>query len=191
LNNKNKYHRRSIRLKEYDYSSPGEYFVTICAFQRKCIFGNIINESVHLSHAGEIIKRYWEGIPKHYENVALDEFIVMPNHIHGIIVLTEPVGANSNPPNKINLVGAIHESPLQTIRQRRNMKLSKIIGRFKMTSSKEINLMCQTQGIPVWQRNYYEHIIRDEKDFENTRDYIIHNPLKWFCDNDNLQNLPL
>jgi putative transposase len=159
-------------------STPGEYFVTICTYERKCIFGNIVDESVHLSSAGEIIKRYWEEIPKYFDNLEMGEFVIMPNHLHGIIVITEPVGA-------------IHESPLQTIRQKRTMTLSKIIGRFKMTSSKEINLVRQTPGQPVWQRGYYEHIIRNEKDLQNIRDYILNNPLQWSFDNDHPENIPL
>jgi len=121
------------------------------------------------------VQRHWEEIPKHFENVELDEFIIMPNHFHGIIVLTEPVGA-------------IHESPLpMTQRQRRMMTLSKIIGRFKMRTAKEINLMNKTPGCPVWQRNYYEHVIRGEKDLENIRDYIRHNPLK--CEYDSSREI--
>ena len=170
----NLHHRKSIRLKEYDYSSPGEYFVTVCAHQWEDVFCSIVNESVCLSPAGDIIKRHWEEIPKHFENVELDEFIIMPNHIHGIIVLTEPVGA-------------IHESPLpMTQRQRRTMTLSKIIGRFKMLTAKEINLMYKTTSQPVWQRNYYEHIIRNDKDLNNIRDYIINNPMQWHMDEENL-----
>ena len=161
MNNFNIHKRRSIRLKDYDYSSPGEYFITICTFQRECTFGDIRNESVYLSNEGIIIKRHWEEIPNHFENVELDEFIIMPNHLHGIIVLKESVGA-------------IHESPLRmTQQQRRIMTLPKIIGRFKMESAKEINVLHKTPGHPVWQRNYYEHIIRDEKDFENISPTIL------------------
>jgi putative transposase len=169
----NLHHRKSIRLKEYDYSQPGDYFVTVCTYKRENIFCTIVNESVCLSPAGDIIKRHWEEIPKYFENVELDEFIIMPNHIHGIIGLTEPVGA-------------IHESPLpMTQHQRRTMTLSKIIGRFKMLSAKEINLMNKTPGHHVWQRNYYEHVIRDDKDLNNIRDYIVNNPLQWHADEEN------
>jgi putative transposase len=101
----------------------------------------------------------------------------MPNHIHGIINIIEPVGA-------------IHESPLRmTQYQRRIMKLPKIIGRFKMTSAKKINLSNNTIGAPIWQRGYYEHIIRSEKDLNNIRDYISNNPVKWFFDNENPVNV--
>jgi putative transposase len=201
LNNENKYHRRSIRLKEYDYSSSGEYFVTICTYQKGCIFGEIINEEMHLNDYGKIVQEEWLRTAEMRGDVELDEFIIMPNHIHGIITLIESgrgtlqralVGANSNTPSNAILVGAIHESPLpMTQQQRRNMTLSKIIGRFKMLTAKEINLMHQTPGHPVWQRNYYEHIIRDEKDLNNIRDYIINNPLKWSFEMENPENMPL
>jgi len=134
--------RKIIRLREYDYSSPGDYFVTICTHMKAYLFGGVIREKMRLSRNGEIVQRYWEDIPNHCENVELDEFIIMPNHIHGIITLTE-------------LVGAIHESPLQmTQRQRRTMTLSKVIGRFKMSTAKDINLINKTSGRPVWQRSY-------------------------------------
>jgi REP element-mobilizing transposase RayT len=173
LDSINTYKRRSIRLKEYDYSSPGEYFVTICTHNHGCIFGEIEEEMMRLSPEGEIVKKCWEEISKYSQNVELDEFVIMPNHIHGIIVLTEPVGA-------------IHESPPPlTQQQRRKMILSKIIGRFKMTSAKGINLLRNTSGKSVWQRNYYEHIIRSDKDLNNIMDYIINNPAKWFYDDEN------
>jgi putative transposase len=167
------HHRKSIRLKEYDYSTPGEYFITICTRNLVCILGEIVDGEMRLSKAGIIVKQCWEEIPKHFQNVELDEHIVMPNHIHGIIILTEPVGA-------------IHESPLRmTQYQRRTMKLSKIIGRFKITAAKEINLLCRTPGHSVWERNYYEHIIRNKKNLNNIRDYIANNPIQWFYDDEN------
>jgi hypothetical protein len=85
----NQRNRRSIRLKEYDYSQPGEYFLTICTNNHECIFGNIIHEKMKLSAEGKIAQRCWEEMPKHFSNVQLDEYIIMPNHIHGIIILTE------------------------------------------------------------------------------------------------------
>jgi putative transposase len=171
--------RKSIRLKEYDYSIPGGYFVTICTHERVCYLGEIVGEKMQRSRAGDIVQRCWEEIPNHFENVELDAFIIMPNHIHGIIIITEPVGA-------------IHESPLRMTRQeRRRMMLPKIIGRFKMTTAKEINVLRKAAGCPVWQRNYYEHIIRDDRDLENIRDYIANNSLKWPNDNETLENFPL
>jgi putative transposase len=168
---------KSIRLKEYDYSQLGGYFVTICTHKRECILGEIVDGEVRLSPFGEIAERHWDEIPRYFPGVELDASIIMPNHIHGIIVMNK-------------LVGAIHESPLRmTRKQRRNMILSKIIGRFKMTAAKEINLLRNTMGSQIWQRNYYEHIIRNDRDLNNIRDYVVNNPLQWFHDDENPDRL--
>jgi putative transposase len=159
--------RRSIRLKDYDYSQPGAYFITVCTKDHDCILGEIVDGEIQLSEFGKIALKHWDEIPKYFPSAELDEFIVMPNHIHGIIVLHEPVGA-------------IHESPLQMTRpQRRKMVLPGIIGKFKMIAAKEINTVRHTAGSPVWQRNYFERIIRDDKELNNIREYIVNNPLKW------------
>mgnify|MGYP000864351402 FL=1 len=167
----NKYNRRSIRLKNYDYSSPGAYFITIVTNNRQYLFGEIVNNEMILNEYGEIANKYWYEIPKHYTNTQLDEYVIMPNHIHGIIFI----------------VGAIHELPLQQnefpqLIQRRKMLLPKIIGRFKMNAAKQINQIRQNHGIPVWQRNYYEHIIRNDNELNKIREYIINNPLTWQTD---------
>jgi putative transposase len=177
MNSISRFDRKTIRLKDYDYSTPGEYFVTICTHEHICILGNIVDEEMRLSEEGLIAKQSWEELPNHFKNIKFDEYVIMPNHIHGIINIIEPVGA-------------IHESPLRmTQYQRRIMKLPKIIGRFKMTSAKKINLSNNTIGAPIWQRGYYEHIIRSEKDLNNIRDYISNNPVKWFFDNENPVNV--
>jgi putative transposase len=169
--------RKSIRLKDYDYSTPGEYFITICTYNRECIFGEVIDEEMRLSREGNIVNQEIKKIPEYYPNIEMDTFIIMPNHIHGIIVLTEPVGA-------------IHESPLRmTQYQRRIMKLPKIIGRYKMITAKEINILRRSSGVPIWQRGYYEHIIRNERELNNIHDYIANNPVKWFYDDENPNKL--
>ncbi len=166
--------RRTIRLKDYDYSWPGFYFVTICVKDKECCLGKIVefNNSfdgpiVKLTKLGEIVKDVWRSIPEHHPMAELDEFIIMPNHLHGLIVIDEDIGA-------------IHELPLPI--NRRQMLLSKIVGRFKMNSAKEINILLNNQGQPFWQRNYYEHIIRSEQSLERIRDYIVDNQRKWFDD---------
>jgi REP element-mobilizing transposase RayT len=161
------HHRKSIRLKEYDYSTPGEYFITIYTRNRVCILGEIVDVEMRLSKAGIIVKHCWKEIQKHFQYVELDEHMVMPNHIHRIIILTEPIGA-------------IHNSPLRmTQYQRRTMKLSKIIGWFKMTAAKEINILRRMPGHSVWQRSYFERIIRNDKELDKIRDYLSNNVLKW------------
>jgi len=115
------HHRRSIRLQGYDYSQSGAYFITTCTQNRECLFGEIHNGKMYLNEYGEIAKKCWVEIPKHHQNVQLDEYVIMPNHIHGIVVINEPA------------VGAIHELPLRnelphSREQRRKMLLPKIIG---------------------------------------------------------------
>ncbi len=125
------HHRRSMRLKGYDYSQAGAYFVTICSWNRQCIFGDVVDGNVKLNEYGEIVDEYWYHLPQHHSHVALDEFVIMPNHIHGILIIDG------------NNVGAIHELPLQNEslseyrKQRRKMLIPKIIG--WMNSAKQIN----------------------------------------------------
>ncbi|MCX7725624.1 MAG: hypothetical protein N2053_02115, partial [Chitinispirillaceae bacterium] len=166
--------RKTIRLNDYDYSRAGYYFITICTHNRECLFGEIQNVEMKLNDFGTITKKCWQDIPLHYPNVTLDEFIIMPNHIHGVIII-----------NENDIVGAIHELPLQDIKQRRLMTLPKIIGHFKMNVGKHINQLRNTPGIPVWQRNYYEHIIRNEKSLFLIRKYIRENPIIWGNDCEN------
>jgi len=193
------HHRRSIRLEDYDYSSEGAYFVTMCTQNSECLFGEIVNGQMILNEYGKIVQQCWNDLPIHYDNIALDAYVIMPDHFHGIILITD----------NVDNVGAIHELPRQRQdelprqrqdelprqrqdelprqrqqqQQRRKMLLPKIVGRFKMNSAKKINQMRNTPGISVWQRNYYEHIIHDEKSLQNIRKYIINNPLQWYYDN--------
>ena len=173
--------RRSIRLQEYDYSQPGVYYTTVCTRDRECLFGNVLDGQMPLNEAGQIIQSVWNGLPQFYEGIELDVFIIMPNHVHGVIVLRA-------------VVGAIHESPLQSIREssapipitdRRQMLLSKVIGRFKMVSAKRINGLRQSRGSALWQRNYYEHIVRGDESLKRIRQYIIDNPAQWESDREN------
>lgn len=161
--NPNKHHRRSIRLKDYDYSSDGYYFITICTYNKEQLFGHIENNEMILNAYGEITLQTWDDLPEHYPNATLDEFIIMPNHIHCILVLIDDgVGAGLKP------------APTE-----KRYGLSEIIRGLKTFSARKINEIRDTTGIPVWQRNYYEHIVRDEKELENIRNYIISNPTNW------------
>ena len=155
--------RRSQRLKGYDYSQPGAYFVTICTHNQQCIFGEITDGNVQLNEIGKTVRDQWLESSEAYAKIILDEFIVMPNHIHGVVILKK----------SSNFVSRI---------PRKKITLSKFIGRFKMQSSKKVNQICKSPGTSIWQRNYYEHIIRNEDDLTRTREYIINNPLKWELD---------
>ena len=135
--------------------------------------GDVVKGLMELSLEGEIVQKEWLDIQNRFQNVQLDVFVVMPNHLHGIIEIIDD-GKN---------VGAIHELPLQ--QRPRRMLIPKIIGRFKMQSSKQINILHNSQGKPIWQRNYYEHIIRNENELNKIRQYIIDNPAKWEFDREN------
>jgi REP element-mobilizing transposase RayT len=167
--------RRSIRLQDYDYSWPGWYYVTVCVKDAQCLFGEIRRDEVVLNSLGDLVRQTWDDLPNHY-NIELDAFVVMPNHIHGVVILGDQ-----------RTVGAIHESPLRenVVIQRRRMLLAKVIGRFKMVSAKRINEQRGMSGVAVWQRNYYEHIIRNEADLFRIRTYIRNNPLQWAIDEEN------
>ncbi len=176
------HHRRSIRLREYDYSQCGIYFVTICSYDNECPFGEIKNWEMLQNEFGTIVQECWNDISVHFEYVELDEFIVMPNHVHGIIVIHEPVGRGevsspspSKPPNPA----------VKTNRSSHKATLGKIVAYFKYQSTKKINSIRETSGNSLWQRNYYEHIIRNEKSFHAIGEYIRNNPLKWAEDEEN------
>lgn len=156
------HHRRSIRLKEYDYAEVGAYFVTICAFQRDCLFGEVVGGEMQLNEFGMILEDAWADLPKHYSHAELDQFVIMPNHVHGIVVVKEM--AETSPKQ--------HGFP-------------EIIRAFKSFSAKRINQLRNNAGCPVWQRNYYERVIRNESELTRAREYIVNNPLKWELDKEN------
>ena len=178
-----KHHRKSIRLQGYDYSQGGAYFVTIITHQRDCLFGEIVNEEMKLNDFGKIADEYWSAIPQHFPFVELGAYVIMPNHVHGIIVINDTHKNNLLPP----IVGARHASPLLQKqlppRGAPPRSLGTIMGSFKSAVTKRIGRKLNATGI--WQRNYYEHIIRDEQDLKNKTDYIDANPMLWNDDDEN------
>ncbi len=153
------HHRRSIRLDGYDYSQAGVYFITICSFRRACILGEIEAGQIKLGEIGTSIQRVWETLPNHYAHLSLDAFVIMPNHIHGLLVL------DANPS-----VAKRHDIPM-------------IVGSFKSFSAREVRQI--EPSIQLWQRNYYEHIVREDDELDAIRNYIVSNPLQWDKDIDN------
>jgi putative transposase len=166
-----KHHRRSIRLKGYNYAHPGAYFITIVAYGRECIFGEIVNCGIELNFFGRIVTEEWERSRNIRQEIELDTFVVMPNHIHGLVMV-----ANHN-------VGATSRSPLPRGPAKRS--LSAFVAGFKSSASRRINAFRGTPGLPVWQRNYYEHVIRNEQSLSRIRQYIVDNPLRWQFDPEN------
>lgn len=168
------HHRRSIRLSGYDYSQQGAYFVTVCIQNRECLLGKIVDGKMMLNGAGKIVQSAWDDLPRRFPNVTLDAFTIMPNHVHGIVVIQQNVGAGQALP-----LGAASSAPT----------LGDIVRVFKSIPAISINRLLSRTG-PVWQRNYYEHIIRDENDLFRIRQYIADNPARWDEDENNpvLQN---
>lgn len=186
-----KHHRRSIRLKDYDYSQEGAYFVTVVTWRRECLFGKIVNGETTLSHYGEIVQKWWSEIPVHFPDVETGAFIIMPNHIHGIILIEDRRGTVPVPNDDVH----------PQTQDRRHTKggetpplhtptLGQIVAYFKYKSTKEMNLLDNTDTVTkFWQRNYYEHVIRDDTDLQNKTDYIEANPLLWDEDDENPNNI--
>lgn len=217
------HHRKSIRLKGYDYSREGMYFITICTYDREYRFGNIVYDDVgvenfqplqpqimQLNDAGKIANECWLQIPMHFPNVILHEFIVMPNHVHGIIELVEPtvvdienIGVDNVGVDNVGVdnVGVENFQPLpskkSTIPQRNEFQkiiphsIGSIIRGYKIGVTKWFRNNIASVGVenfqplipvsskPIWQRNYYEHIIRNDQSYQTISNYIINNPSKW------------
>lgn len=167
--NPNIHHRRSIRLKGYDYSQDGTYFVTICTANRECIFGEIVEGNMILNDIGRIANDELHKTSMIRRNVKMDCTIVMPNHIHAIVVIDNNVGTYSNTP--LQKTDTPFRSP--------SHNLGAIIRGYKSTVTKQVNILRKTPGEPVWQRNYYENIIRDESSWNHIREYVKNNPQKW------------
>ena len=169
-----KHHRRSIRLKGYDYSLPGGYFITLVVYQRACVLGEVVNGAMTLSPFGQIVRDAWAWLESQYPTIQLDEFCIMPNHLHGILFIGEQTSRVETNPGR----GGSRTAPT-------GKTLGGLIGAFKTVSTKQVNLLRNTPGVPLWQRNYYEHIIRDEAGLSNARAYIRANPLEWIMDPEN------
>ena len=175
-----KHHRQSIRLHGYDYSQTGGYFLTIVTHDHECLFGDIINGEMVLNDFGKIVQQEWLKTPKIRPEIKLDNFIVMPNHVHGIIMIIDNFGGNRTD------LGAYGGTSLRNLKPK---SIGSIMAGFKSVVTKCINKHRGTPGVPVWQRNYWEHVIRDEYDLNRIREYIINNPLHWDMDNENPDRL--
>jgi len=222
-----RHHRRSIRLSGYDYAQPGAYFVTLCIWQRESLLGEVVEGEVVLSEVGQIVQEEWLASPGIRREIQLDEFVVMPNHVHGIVWLTgddtpgavpvgatgravvgahrvAPVGAHGDGPvgaHGDGPVGAHGDGPIgahgdgpvgahgRAPLQRPPRSLGSFIAGFKCAATGRANERRAAPGARLWQRNYYEHIIRDERELETIRHYIRANPANWALDRDNPANL--
>jgi len=191
----NKAHRRSIRLPNYDYTQAGAYFVTIIAHQRACLFGEIIRGEMHISSFGRIVIKEWEKLPSRFPMVGLDLMVLMPNHFHGIIMVLPEIDTAMNGNNTDLDLILKHRSSMGGNREEFGQPIPNsiptVIRSFKAAVSLRINTIRGTQSGLVWQRNYYERVIRDEMELLKIRKYIHENPLKWDLDNENPNFVPL
>jgi REP element-mobilizing transposase RayT len=181
------HHRQSIRLKGYDYTQPGAYFVTFCTYQRAEIFGQVIDGEMKLSALGEIVREEWLRSAEIRKEIRLfeDEFMIMPNHLHGINWIVESVGADGVRPFISS--GRTASAPTGVSLWRAPRSLGSFIAGFKASVTSRAERELNMTGI--WQRNYYDHIIRNDRELTNIRWYIRNNPLNWQLDRDNAQNL--
>ncbi|MDP9471385.1 MAG: transposase [Chloroflexota bacterium] len=172
------HHHRSIRLRDFDYASAGAFFVTLCTQDRLCLFGHIEGGEILLSLFGRVVEEEWLRTPQVRPSVDLDAFVVMPNHVHGIIVLNdrEQSGDGVAAIRAIRRIAPTGSPP---------GSIGAIVGQIKTVTTKRVNALRGTSGSPVWQRNYYEHVIRDDRDLARIRAYIAANPARWQEDGEN------
>ena len=168
------HHRKSIRLQGYDYSQDGAYFITVCTHNRVPLFGEIVDGVMALNTAGQIVEKCWCAIPEHFPQVTLDEFVVMPNHVHGIITIGTTVGVNN--------VGANDylPQPPRPLQHGTSRTIGSMVRGFKIGVTRWFR--ANTDIHAVWQRNYYEHIIRNEDAYLKIAEYIQTNPQRWEID---------
>ncbi|MGB6484651.1 MAG: hypothetical protein WBE86_14285 [Candidatus Acidiferrales bacterium] len=185
--------RRSIRLGGYDYSLAAAYFFTICAIHRQSIFGRIVGDKMQCNRAGDAVWSAWRELPLRFPAVTLDAFVVMPNHVHGILFLSlpkvsVPAGGASPAPTKTNAHAVRRGDPWVARRDSSSRApfLGQIVGTFKSLSAAAVNPLLHRSG-SLWQRNYYEHIVRSGKDLDAIRLYIDQNPEQWRNDRENPQ----
>ena len=169
--------RRRQRLSNYDYSQPGAYFVTICTHGRACLFGHVCDSTVSLNGTGQIVYQTWAEMGEHYAGIGVDEFVVMPNHLHGVLFISDidrPIGQ----PPEGRAQGAAATS------------LPDIMRRFKTLSTNRIRKGTRDSSSSspphlIWQRSYYEHVIRNDESLNRIREYIVSNPVQWSLDREN------
>lgn len=180
--------RKSIPLKHYDYSLPGWYYVTICVKRHQCRLGEIQNGEMSLNQIGKIVHQEWIYTSDLREYVELDEFVIMPNHLHGIVIIKERVPSFSVTKN-IKSRGVWPYTPTEKKKfESHSHSLGSIIRGFKSASIKKINKILGTLNKSFWQRGFHDHIIRNETDLWHIRQYISNNPNKWELDRENPDN---
>lgn len=173
--------RRSIRLDGYDYTRAGAYYITICTYRREWLFGDVVRGEMHLSRLGEVVAARWRALPRTFRRVKLDEWVVMPNHFHGVFRIVDagselsaradPATVAEMPSPDVDRNGRPHGAPPGSV--------GAIVGNLKSVATRRINRIRRTLGARLWLRGYWEHIVRNEQDLERIRRYIRANPRRW------------
>jgi REP element-mobilizing transposase RayT len=189
-----KHHRRSIRLPQYDYAQPGVYFVTICTHERECVLGEVIDGVMRLNDWGIVADRFWDEVAAHFHGAAIDAHIIMPNHAHANIVIvrtptrrgevSSPVSSTHDPTRSEVPSPSSPISPATQGGETPPLRptLGQIVAYYKYQTTKTINLMRGMPGAKFWQRNYWEHVIRNEAEMNRIQEYIENNPTRWSND---------
>ena len=179
---KNKYRVESVRLKGWDYSSNGFYFITICVKNRECLFGKIVAWEMALNEYGKIVNQCWHDLPNHYDNIKLDAFGIMPNHIHGIMIVdnNDILSASSVETGfkPVSTTTTIPSSPTTTstpaqMPNKKRHGLFEFVRALKTFSARRINIIRKPPGTPVWQPRFHDHIIRNQNELYKIREYIV------------------
>jgi REP element-mobilizing transposase RayT len=185
------HHRRSIRLRNYDYSWPGAYYVTICAFNKSCIFGQVVEHQMHENECGHIVREQWLESGRIRKEIELDAFIVMPNHMHGILWILGPRGEHVL--MKSGFVLPLDRMPKDTPRAvpaMRHRSLASWAAGFKSAITSRVRKIWNKPQAAVWQEDYFERIVRDEEELNKIREYIMTNPTRWGSDRYNATRAP-
>ena len=182
-----KHRRRSIRRKGYDYPLPGAYFVTLISSGRVSLFGEIMDGELRQSDIGKLVNDCWLGITNSFTSIGLDDIVIMPNHLHGIIFIHEALGKGEafadNDPSVVGAMAA-NASPLRP-RGTTLGSLGAIIQNFKSVSTRKVNKRYFEPGYKIWQKNYHERVVRNERELNAIRQYIRDNPHNWELDHEN------
>ena len=179
------HNRRSLRLRSYDYAQAGAYFVTIVAKDRVCLFGHIADGHMHLSEAGAIVAGTWDRLPSHYPYSETDAFVVMPNHVHGVLILRADGRHQAVGRHQANVRAGFKPAPTGEISLVARHPATEIVRAFKTFSARRVNVLHDSPGSSLWQRNYYAHVVRGEAELDHIRRYIAENPLRWARDSEN------
>jgi len=184
-----RYSPHSSRLRKYDYRQNGAYFITICTYARICFFGELNGENICLNKYGNIVNKCWQEIPQHFHEFIPAPFIIMPNHVHGIVVISKRTLSTNPAVETRHAVSRASNHICEAFQKPVSHSVPTIIRSFKSAVTRHLNALNENLPMSVWQRNYYEHIIRNDEELNRAIEYIKFNPIKWGMDKENPKNV--